>query len=624
MHTDAVSASRRVPLGKLGLGIIAGFVLALGFGSGAIFAYQGQYAARIYPGVTVAGVDVAGLTRDAARVKLETALGGYGQGTAVVAANGTTIRIAYSSVGRRADIGTLVDLAWSVGRSEAGPLQQAAQGVRSLIDGTRIDPRVLVDPDLVAAEVSSAAAVVDRQPVDATASASGTGFVATPATSGRGLDREALARTLLARLADPAAPATLEIAADTVPLEPAVSDADAAAAVQAAGRMAKVVVLTHGKETWKIPAATVRSWITFAADAGGYHPTVAPDAPVKALTALAKKVDQAAKDATFVVGRGSAPVGVIAGRNGRALDITASAQAVADAVIARAAGATADVPPVALAIATVEPKVTTAEAQKTAPLMRRLSTWTTYYDVSASNGFGANITIPARTIDGYVVAPGAVFDFWSAIEPVTYARGYRDGGVIINGHSEPTGALAGGICSCSTTLFNAAARAGLAILERHNHYYYISRYPTGLDATVVKDGSSVKDMRFRNDTKYPILIRGYASPGVVRFDIWGPSTGRTVAFSRPTIRNVNRASDSVQYTTSLAPGVRKRVEYPVDGMQVWVTRTVRDASGKIIHQETWYSNYKRVDGLLLVGRKAAPAPTPAPSPVPTPSPTPTP
>ena len=69
---------------------------------------------------------------------------------------------------------------------------------------------------------------------------------------------------------------------------------------------------------------------------------------------------------------------------------------------------------------------------------------------------------------------------------MTYARGYRDGGAILNGRTEPTGALAGGICSCSTTLFNAAARAGLEILERANHYYYIDRYPTGLDATVWK------------------------------------------------------------------------------------------------------------------------------------------
>ena len=42
------------------------------------------------------------------------------------------------------------------------------------------------------------------------------------------------------------------------------------------------------------------------------------------------------------------------------------------------------------------------------------------------------------------------------------------------------GAMGGGICSASTTMFNAAANSGLQIDERHAHFYYISRYPVGL------------------------------------------------------------------------------------------------------------------------------------------------
>ena len=271
----------------------------------------------------------------------------------------------------------------------------------------------------------------------------------------------------------------------------------------------------------------------------------------------------------------------------------------------------------------MKPKLTTEEARKAAPLMVRLSSWTTNFHRYEANGFGNNISIPTSDINGYVVKPGAVFDFWSALGPVTYERGYRDGGAILNGRTEPTGALAGGICSCSTTLFNAAARAGLAILERDNHYYYIDRYPTGLDATVWKTGGSQQSMRFRNDTKYPLLIKGYTGANYVTFEIWGPPTGRRVTFSRPTIRNVVRAIDTVQYTTSLRPGQSKRIEYPVSGMQVWVTRVVRDAKGKVIHTDTWFSDYKRVNGIVLVGKKAS-SPSPSPKPTPKPSPTPAP
>jgi hypothetical protein len=58
---------------------------------------------------------------------------------------------------------------------------------------------------------------------------------------------------------------------------------------------------------------------------------------------------------------------------------------------------------------------------------------------------------------------------------------------------------------------------------------------------------------------------------------------------------------SVAYTSSLAPGVRQRVESPVDGKDVWRTITVYE-NGKIIHQTTYDPHYSRVTGLTLIGR----------------------
>ena len=620
-------ASWGFPFGKLVLGVAAGFVLVLGFGAGALLAYQGQYAERIYPGVTVAGIDVAGLSRDAATARLERELAGYAAGSAVIDVSGTRIRIPYASLGRGADVATLVDLAWSVGRTEPDPIGRAATGVRGLFDGTHIAPLVVLDPAAVAAAVAAAAAGITQTPVSATATVTETSVAITSARAGRSLPREQVAQALLEQLVDPAAPATLELSFDAVPLEPFVTDAEAAAAAAVAERMAGDVVLAHDKETWTIPATTVRTWITFNPTAeGDVHPTVAPAAPTAALSVLARKIDRAPKDATFLVGRGSAVVGVVAAKNGRAVDVAASAQLVAQAVVDRGTAAPTESPaPIALAMAVVPPSLTTEEAKQAAPLMQRLSSWTTKFHRYEANGFGNNISIPTGDINGYVVQPGAVFNFWAALGPVTYERGYRDGGAIINGHTEPTGALAGGICSVSTTLFNAAARGGFEILERANHYYYIDRYPIGLDATVWQTGGATRSMRFRNDTAYPLLIRGITGFDYVKFEIWGPPTGRTASFSAPTIKNVVYPTDSVQETTTIPVGARKRIEYPVKGMQVWVTRTVRDAAGTVIHSDTWYSNYKRVNGILLVGVKVTtPSPTPTPGPVPTPAPTPAP
>jgi vancomycin resistance protein YoaR len=620
------TAPRRFPFGRLIFAVIAGFVLALAAGTGALFAYQGRYADRIYPGVTIAGVDVGGLDRAGARAAVEHGLAGLATGTIVVTASESTVRIPYAAVGRRADVDRLVDEAFAVGRT-GDTVVRAADGVGSLVRGAAVAPSVVLDQAALTAAVAGAAAQVDAAPVDASAAATPTGFKTVASVAGRGIDRTALEAAIAAALADPAGPAEVAVTATLVPIEPTITDAEVADAVAAAGRMAADVVLAQGKESWTIPANKVRSWITFAPTTdGGYAATVAPDAPIATIVALAKKVNRAPVEASFFFGKNSAVVGVSAGANGRSLDAAATTPLVVRAILARSAvDAPATPPSVALAFTTTTPKLTTEQAQTAAPLMRKISSWTTYYEVSERNGFGNNISIPARDINGTVVAPGAVFDFWQSIGPVTYARGYRDGGAIIKGHSQPTGALGGGICSTSTTLFNAVVRAGYQTLVKKNHYYYITRYPVGLDATVVISGTSVQTMSWRNDSKYPVLIRSSASPGVVTFALYtvavnnagavGGGTripgstnlsyrvanGRTVKFRTSPKFNYRPASSSVSYTSSLSPGAVKVVEYADDGFDVSVTRTVSE-NGGVIHSDTWVSHYAQVNGLKLIGQ----------------------
>lgn len=623
------AAPHRLPVARLLFAVIAGFVLAASVGTGALFAYQGRYADRIYPGVRVASVDVAGLDRDAARALLGTALASYGTGSVVITAGSHTVELSDADLGRSVDIEGLLEEAFAVGRF-TDPVGNAADGVRTLVNGTDIAPRVTVDVAATARAVQAAASRVDLPPVNATARATATGFSTTPDATGLGLAQPELVDEIARRLSDPAAPPQIQITASLVPLQPSVTDAAAATAVENATLMARDVALADGKETWTIPGSTVRSWISFAATPDGrYVPVVAQDAAVPALTTLAKTINRDPTDASFLMGRDDTVVGVAAGKDGRTLDVAGTSALVAQAVLARAADAApAQPPPVPLELTIVAPKLTTAQAQLTAPLMKQISTWTTYYQPGPSNGYGANIRIPTSTIDGYVLAPGAVFDFWQAIGEVSAATGYLPGGAIIDGKSEPTGALAGGICSCSTTLFNAAARAGLEILSRANHYYYIDRYPLGLDATVFEsDSGSVTTMSFRNDTAYPILIRGYNLAGAVRFSLFSVPTGRLVTFSTPIVTNRNPGVETTEYTTSIPPGTTKRLEYPTIGMRVTVTRTVTDAAGVVIHHDVFNSNYARVDGLTLIGRAPSaggPTPSPSPTPVPTPSPSPTP
>jgi hypothetical protein len=68
------------------------------------------------------------------------------------------------------------------------------------------------------------------------------------------------------------------------------------------------------------------------------------------------------------------------------------------------------------------------------------------------------------------------------------------------------------------------------------------------------------------------------------------------------IENAETAQEYYRYSDALAPGQKQRVEFTVDGFNSTVVRTVKDAAGNVIHQDTFKSNYKTIDGLVDVGR----------------------
>jgi len=394
--------------------------------------------------------------------------------------------------------------------------------------------------------------------------------------------------------------------------------------VESATALGLTLATLDGKTTFFVAAPILRSWIAFAATVdGGCRPTAMTATASAAIDEFAPKVARKPRDARFVWGTNGV-TRVVAGADGRALDSDATLAAIDEALFGNPAGApgtpvavapsatpvapsaTPVAPTVTLAVTRIAPRLSTAEASEIAPRMRPLDPrgpdgkpgWTTWYEVSERNYWSKNITIPARKLDGYMLLPGDTFSFWKGIGEVSRRTGYGPGGAIINGRSQPTGALAGGICSASTTLFNAAVRAGLRIIERHHHYYYIGRYPVGLDATVSKPR---QDMVFQNDTAHPIVIRSSASPGIVHFEIWGVPDGRKTTFYRSAKRNYRRAFDTVVYSSYLRPGVRRRIESPTDGFDVSVTRIVRDRSGNVIRRDVFSSHYARVNGVLAIG-----------------------
>lgn len=582
---------------------LVGTVLAAGVGTGALYAYGQQYTGKVLPGVRVGSVDLSGLPPAAARQAIDAAYGSLGAGQILLNGPDGEITIGYGEIGRRPDTDAMLAAALAAGR-RGHPVADLVGLPHAAMRGTVIEPTLTYDPTALAAAVTAVGRALDREPVDATLVAEEDGtFAMTASVDGRVVDQAALLEAIAAQVGRLDAPAEIRADVPLRSLPPSIDTGDAQTARAAGERMAADLVLTRGNDSWTLPGPKLRKLVSFRRTVdGGIAPVIDVDGIDPMLKPIANDVDQAAANATFKL-RGNRVVVGSNSREGRRLDAAATRAVVVDALLARQAGV-AD-PPLEPVVAVKEPAVTTAEARSIAPRMRAISKWTTWFPIWERNGFGANIWLPARAINGYVVGPGETFDFWKAVGTISRAKGYRDGGAIINGRTEPQGALAGGICSTSTTLFNAAMRAGYDMGARRNHYYYIDRYPMGLDATVfISGGGSKQTMSWTNDTDYPVLIRGVntrsGGKGYVTFVLYTVPNNRKVSIGPATIKNVRRASMTYQKTSSLPKGHRQEIESVHDGMDVWRTVTVRE-NGKVIRRTTYYSHYSAVTGITLVG-----------------------
>ena len=594
---------RRSLLTGFGATLLVGLLVVIG----ASAAIGVSAASAVLPGVSVGGVDVGGLDRDAAAEHLTEALPSLSTGKAVISVAEVEHVRSYADLGRGYELDAMVDAAFAVGRT-GDPLADGITRLRNLAKPVALPVDVRAyEPSALASLGAEVAAEINRQPVEAMVTRDGTDFVVGASEAGRQIDAGSIKQAVAAAL-DSTDPADVHIELEAVPIESRVDTAMAEAAAEAARGMVGDLELTIPEaaddEALSLLAETIAEWISFGPEGElAYTARLDEDAAGAAIGALAEQVDQDPISARITVADGGGLGGVVPGQTGRSLDAEASTDALLEMLAQRARGS--PVTSLALAVDVTEPSTTTAAAEEMLPRMELVSSWNTNYVPGDGNGFGANISIGAWDLDGYNISPGEWFSFWGGIGPVTAERGYTYGGAIINGRSVAQGALAGGICSTSTTLFNAAMRFGLEIGERDNHYYYIDRYPTGLDATVAIVDNSVKDLTFRNDTEHPIVIRGFGSPGQVTFQLWSVPSGRTVALSAPVISNQRAAIETTQVSSELAPGTSRRVEYPHDGFDVSITRTVTAADGTVLHNNTWFSDYRPVNGITLVGPTAA-------------------
>jgi vancomycin resistance protein YoaR len=574
-------------------------------GAGVLYAWGQQYDGRVLPGVRIGSTDLGGLTREQAQAAIAQAYASLGAGQITLTGpDGQTTTISYADVGRGPDTSALLDAALAAGH-QAEPLADLIGAPRAAMDGVTLGTAVTYDRDKLAAAVETLATTTDQAPADASVSAGqGGGYVVTPAKDGRAVETAAIVAALDQQLAALGTAASITMDVPMVSLAPAVATASAEEAKAAAERMTADVVVARDKDSWTIASTSLAPLISFSTAADGSITPVLDESGLDPiLEALAEDINQEVKDASLKLVKGHI-VATGSSREGRTLKVAETKAAITSEIGARRAGTAAQ--PVAAVVKAVDPKLSLADAEAFAPKMKPISSYSVFYWVIINNHWGGNIEAPATAINGTVVPAGGAFDFWKVVGDVSELPGVGPGNAIVNGKITVTGALGGGICTTSTTLFNAAFRAGMVPLAKKNHNEYITRYPPGLDATVWIVGKAKQTMSFRNDTKYPILItRNVTQAGSKRwltFKIWSVPNGRTYKISNRVIQNGPRAKDTVVEDPTKPVGYSYRNNAPADGAKVWVTVTIYD-HGKLHWTKRYYSNYPAVDGVLVVGTK---------------------
>lgn len=136
--------------------------------------------------------------------------------------------------------------------------------------------------------------------------------------------------------------------------------------------------------------------------------------------------------------------------------------------------------------------------------------------ISGSNDLKLNLIQACADINGLVLKSGDVFSFNSVIGQPTTRGGYRQVQSFVDKKLEKV--VGGGISQVASTLYIAAIKAELSVLERHNHAYAPTFVDPGLDADIAY-GS--KDLRFTNNTDQPMRIEAVVEGNKVTIRLWG-------------------------------------------------------------------------------------------------------
>ena len=575
---------------------VSGIALFVGLMLTWTIGYQLLYAGRIFPGVSVAGVDLSGLTPSDAAVRLSEKLAYPITGKILFRDGEKAWMASPAQLGMVFDPSSSARTAYKLGRS--GGLFGALSGqVRAGAGGVSVAPVIVFDERVAYQYLNLISQQINQPLQEATLKLEGTNVVTQPGQVGRELKIEATLVYLTAQLqtfTDGEVPLVVQ------EIEPQVLDvsaqADIARQILSQPLTLMVPNASEGDSgpyiyTPEVVANMLVAQRVQDGDQQAVRVVLNPRGLRDMLTPLKTQVDRLASDAKFIFNDETRQLDVMQQSSvGRELDIDASIQAINEAVARGEHSA-------ALIVNETQPKVAATATGQELGITELIWAETSYFHGSSAERI-QNIEAASRQYHGLLIAPGETFSMGEHLGDVSLDNGFAEALIIYGGRTIK--GVGGGVCQVSTTLFRAAFNAGFPIVERTPHAYRVSYYEqnasggidprlAGLDATVY---FPLVDFKFTNDTPYWILMETYMGSGSLTWKFYSTKDGRSVTYDTTGVVNVVSApAPSFEENPELKKNEMKQVDWAANGADVTVTRTVWK-NGAVYFQDTVTTHYE--------------------------------
>ncbi|MBN1537969.1 MAG: VanW family protein [Anaerolineales bacterium] len=577
--------------------LLCGALLYLFFSLVGAVGYSLIYSGKIYPGVTVEGINLSGLEIAEASERLAESISYPANGKIAFRYDNKVWTTAPKDVGLFLDAEGSAALAYQYGRQE-GLLRKPILQVRALFFGANIPAQFVFDEQSARYYLSNIAAQIDTPAVEASLAVNGVEVNATPGQIGYALDISAAISDIYPSLQ---ALKDGEVVLSVTEFPPDILDASAQAEkarqILSASLVLQIPKMQEGDpEPWVINREQLAQMLTIFKQNDGtsaqYQVVIETDALETTLAGIAPQVERQPEDARFVFNDETRQLDVIqASITGRSLNIPESIKQINE-------GLASGQHRIDLAVDISEPGIPdtmTAEELGITELVGRQISY--FYGSSAERI--QNIKTASARFHGILVAPHSTFSMVDTLGDVSLDTGYAEA-LIIFGNQTIKG-VGGGVCQVSTTLFRTAFFAGYPIVERYPHAYRVSYYEyeasgsvdesmAGLDATVF---APVVDFKFTNDTPYWLLMETYvnAAARTLTWKFYSTSDGREVNWETSGLTNIVEPGDPVlKENPDLDKNEVEQVEWEVAGADVTVNRTVYK-NGEVYFEDSYYTHY---------------------------------